>query len=783
MVRSMLLPALMASTAATLVAAPASAQSAPAATAGNEIIVTGAKIGAGKGRATFELDRVDIQDRPLGADITQSLAKVPGLKVSSGDARGGSFSFEIFLRGLNKEQIGFTLDGIPTGDARFNGGSPPQRFIESSNIAAVTVSQSSGDVGAPSRFALGGFIDFKSDDPAKAFGVTVEGGGGSYDYYRGFVRVDSGEISHGLTAYASFSHQRNAIWAGEDGRHSSHSHVEGKIAKEFDDGSFLKARIVYNRQFDNDFNIVTLPQFLANKHADGLTDVLTGIPNLDLLYGGTFGGKRKDLLAYGNGKLVLGDHVTLTANPYYQTLDGYSLSYQNRHRQLAGSDPYAVTGYAANGGALRPTLTTVTAGSGNFGGPADMRVTPRDRQRYGGTSELKVTDLVPRNTFRVGAWVEGGVSHEERDFYPIIPSTKSVEWAAGTPSYVQYLRQTSITTFEAYAQDSVAIIPDVLRLDAGLTWYRIHYTAKSPLEYSAQLSFAQHSPVQPKIALSYKPIAHVELFGGYARNFSGISEDAFLGSTAVIQPGDLKPLTSENFDGGIRYTTNHYAFSAQAYHVHLKNAVGIVPNDPTVTDPIDIQRGNIATRAATVGGQRTTGVELTGLATFRWIDLYATYAFQSAKYDDAAPGSRARLNLNSVAIIPGTRVRDIPRNSFYGEVTLKPTTDLRFQGNVRSISSRVGGDIVAPTTFQEIGIETIPGYTLVGLSARYEIHFLPLKSAFLQLNVDNLFDKGYIGSVSSATATATETGLPGRSLGRYFVGAPRTFTASFQVKF
>jgi len=120
------------------------------------IEVLGQKIGAGESRATFVIGEQDIEERPLGAEITQSLAKVPGVQISTGDARGGSFSFEMYLRGLNKEQIGLTVDGIPTGDARFNGGSPPQRFIESSNIASIEVSQSAGDIGAPSRFALGG---------------------------------------------------------------------------------------------------------------------------------------------------------------------------------------------------------------------------------------------------------------------------------------------------------------------------------------------------------------------------------------------------------------------------------------------------------------------------------------------------------------------------------------------------------------------------------------------------------------------------------------------------
>ncbi|WP_333572370.1 TonB-dependent receptor [Sphingomonas sp.] len=747
------------------------------------VTVTARRLGAGKARATFELDRADIADRPLGADVTQSLAKVPGVKISTGDARGGSFSFELFVRGLNKEQVGLTLDGIPTGDARFNGGSPPQRFIDSSNIGSIVVSQSAGDIGAPSRFALGGFIDFRTDDPAKDAAITAEGGVGTDNYTREYVRIDTGNLPGGFAMYGSYSHQYNDIWAGPKARRSYRDHGEFKAVKTFAGGSFLKARAAYNSQFDNDFNLVTLPQFRANPRGDNLNDTLTGITSQDLNYGGTFGGARRDFLGYLNGRLIAGEQVTISVNPYYQTLDGYSTSYQNRHRQLAGGDPAAVLGYNATGGAIRPALAT-TSNPNVFGGPADMRVTPRTRERYGTTAEIAVRDLLPRNSFRMGLWYDGGTSTETRNFFPILPSTKQLAWKEGRPSYVLYDRWTSITTVELYGQDSIEIIPEVLRLDAGLTWYTIRYKARSPLEYAARLNFRQNAPVQPKLALSLKPAAHVEIFGGYARNFSGIPEDAFLGSTAVIQPKDLKPLQSINLDAGLRYTTAHYAFSVQGYHVHLKNGVGIVPNDPTVTDPIDIQRGNVATRAATILGQTTDGLELSGLATYPWIDLYATYSYQRARYDDAVVGSRDRLNLASVGIIAGSDVRDIPRHSVYGELGLKPLAGVRLQGNVRYVSSRVGGDIIAPTSFSEVGIERIPGYALFGLSARYTLPPLgALRESMVQLNVDNLFDKRYIGSVSSATATAAETGLPGRSLGRYFLGAPRSVTASFRMKF
>jgi outer membrane receptor for ferrienterochelin and colicin len=747
------------------------------------VVVTAERIGLGQTRAVSVISAADIASRPLGADITQSLVKAPGLQVSTGDSRGGSFSFEIYMRGLNKEQIGLTIDGVPSGDARFNGGSPPQRFIEPSNVNRITVSQSSGDIGAPSRFALGGFIDFTTDDPAATFGGVAEAGYGSYDFWRGYLRLDTGEIAPGLKAYATYSHQRNDIWAGRNSRYSKRDHAEFKLVKDWSNGSYLKGRVSWNKQFDNDFNIITLQEFQANKHWDRATDAITGNPTTDLDFGGALGGKRKDVLAYINGKAVLGEHASLTVNPYYQTLRGESYRYQDRARQLAGSDPYAVTGYNATGGAIRPTLTTLR-NSAVVGGPVDMRVTPRDRDRYGVTSEFKVSDLPLGQTIRVGGWWEGGKSTEERRFYRLTDSLNSLAYNRSVINYVEYARATKIETTMLYAQDSIAVIPDVLRIDAGFTWFDVKYTARSPLEYQPVVAFSQHSKLNPKVGFSLKAMPGVEVYGGYAQNFSGIPEDAFLGSTAVIAPGDLDPIQSENFDLGARYAKGRTAFSVQAFSVHLKNGIGIVPRDPTVVEPEEIIRGNVATRAANILGSKNQGFELTALAGVGKFDFYGSYSYQDAKYDDAAVGSVARKNADAVAVIPGAGVRDIPKNSGYAEISYKPLPAAQLQLNGRFIGKRVGGHIVAPTTFAEVGVDKIPGYTVIGFNASYVFDKVgPISGLKLQFNVDNLFDKSYLGSVSSSTANQPEFGLPGRTLDRYFIGAPRTYTVSLQARF
>jgi iron complex outermembrane receptor protein len=193
------------SSALTLVmAAPAMAQqeAAPKVDTVDEVVVTAERFGSGLARATFTIGAEDIQERPLGAEITQALVKVPGVQVSTGDARGGSFSFEIYMRGLSDEQIGLTLDGIP--DRRLVASTAVRRRAlhrESSNVGKITVSQSAGDIGAPSRFALGGFIDFVTDAPRKDFRHDGRRRRWARSTSRRiYGRVDSGEIAPGLAA-------------------------------------------------------------------------------------------------------------------------------------------------------------------------------------------------------------------------------------------------------------------------------------------------------------------------------------------------------------------------------------------------------------------------------------------------------------------------------------------------------------------------------------------------------------------------------------------------------
>lgn len=765
------------------------------------VIVIGERFGSGKSRATFTVGAEDIDRLVPGADVTSSLQRIPGVQVSTGDTRGGSFSFEIYLRGLSDEQIGLTVDGIPTGDSRFNGGTPPNRFLESSNLKRIAVSQSAGDIGAPSRFALGGFIDFVTADPKDDFGVTAEASLGSFDFQRVFARVDTGEIAPGLTGYFSYSNRENNIFAGENARSTSRDHFEAKLLKEFDNGSTVSFRTSFNDLADNDFNIITLDEFNNDPDSDRAGDVLTGVPSIDADFGGALGGTREDWLTYVNANFVIAEKIELSLNPYYHTLRGESFRYQDSQSILDGGDPRAVTGFDANGGAIRPNLTELEDPD-TLGGPADLRVTPRDRDRYGLTGEIRFDDVAEINDLRAGFWYESSEANEDRNFFPINNSVQSIGFDNSNLQFVEYERDAEVETTFFYVQDTLSLLNDRLTIDAGLTYMDVSYQATSPLEYNTVVDFSQDSGINPKVAASYRVTDQVEIFAGYAQNFAGIPEDVFLGSTAAITPGTLDPVETDNFDIGLRWVGDDAAFSLQAYVVDLKNNIGIVPIDPSANDVPDIIRGNVATQAANIGGAETQGVEATVFKDFGDVDFYATYAYQDATHDDPSDASQIEA-LALTGIIGGERIRDIPEHSLFAEIGWEPVDNFRLATTVNYTGERTGAHFIVPdfcnaffcfddagngvNALSPLGTEELDAYTLVGLNAQYRFE---TEGAFdgvtVQLNVDNVFDEDFIGAVSGATATLPEFGAiggQGRTLDRYFIGAPRTVTFTIKGEF
>ena len=754
-----------------------------------EIVVLGLaeRYGSGLSRAEFVLGREDIEMRPPGSEITQALTKIPGVQVATGDSRGGSFSFEIYLRGLNDQQIGLSVDGIPGGDARFNGGSPPNRYVDTANVGAIRVSQSSGEIGAPSRSALGGFINFETVDPTTEFGADAGFAIGDFDYRRIDFRTNTGELRDGLTSYWSFSDQSNDIYTGQRHRDRERQHFDAKIVQAFDNGSDVSFRFSYNELVDNDFGIVSLGDFQNNPTSDTVNDVFAGDPDIDAGftgYGGALGGVREDWMTYFNIDLVLGERSRLSVNPYYHKLEGESFAYQPDSTTTESGDPRD-----------RNTIEAELDVDGNR--VADMRVTPRNRERAGVTTELAFDDVAEVNDIRIGFWAESDDTNEDRNFYRVTDVRTGIEYAENALGYIEYERDLTTDTLYFYIQDKISLLEDRLIVDIGATYHDVDYEWQSPLEFTGSNSINVTSDdINLKLGGVYRITDRLEFFAGYSENFGGIFEDAFLGSSDAIDPRTLQPETSENVDIGIRYVSKLFAASFQWYQIDFSNRLTTVPSTIGPDDVDDVINGNAPTQVVNQGGVDSSGFEVTVSLLLGDFALYGTYANQTAEWTDDDP---------TQGIIAGNSVHDIPKDSFFGEIRWNPNE--RFSAALTSqyISDRLGANVFVPGFCNPffcfdadgngvdggefLGTQEIEGYWLWNLAASYELPDVGgLRNVRLQLNIDNLFDETFISAVTGATSSLPEFGVIGgltaeSALDRYFIGFPRTVTMSVQMSF
>jgi outer membrane receptor protein involved in Fe transport len=160
-------------------------------------------------------------------------------------------------------------------------------------------------------------------------------------------------------------------------------------------------------------------------------------------------------------------------------------------------------------------------------------------------------------------------------------------------------------------------------------------------------------------------------------------------------------------------------------------------------------------------GRKIHGLELTYSGHFGDWRLFSSYTLQRHKYDlDGvnAAGYPARGFIRDGADLVG-----IANSSAFMEATWRATENLKIAGNVRFLGSRAG--YYANPRVANSGVdERLPAHTLLGLNASYSFG-----KVSVGLNIENLTDKKYISGIAPELMTTAS------SVGRYFIGSPRTF--------
>lgn len=776
-------------------------------------------LGAGSARSSSVVEADLIARQPPGLDPLKQLARVPGMQVSSGDAITGSYSMRLTLRGLNKEQIGISVDGIPNGSTLSNGGTMPHRLLEGANLESIEVSPTAGDLGTPSNQALGGYIDFRTRDPAPARAVHAELSGGSFGYRRAFLRYDSGHSASGLSAYADISREFQRTWPGEQSGRNLRWHADLRLLQDLGGGSSLRATVSYNRFADNDYDPVALraisapfykASFEGNPASDGLTDRWTGDPAQDQNYRGTHGINSRDILAHIDWVQRFGGAAQLTLKPYLHTQYGYGWFYVPYQQAPADGHAYSAV---PPGGA--PVASAQECFAGQYRRNADGSLQPQSRpafpdgasaallkalgcppaaafamnaavqwgarlattrrsdyriRRQGVLTEV-ATELGAYQQLRVGAWYEHIDRSKSRNWYAVSDPLRNGDFdAARGPYAVTHDRRYLVNTVMAYAQDRIELLSRRLQLSLGATWQRSRESYASPVEFYGERALGATSGLLPKVSALYRIDGGWELFASRARNFSAIPDSVFEGTAAISARRGIQPETSVNRDAGLRWLRGAYGIGLTAYAIDYCDRISIQNGKPDA----DIFSRDASTTFSNQGGIRSRGLELSAQAGWRHLELLLNYSVNRARYVEDTPAEGIRA---------GDPVLGARRRTGFAEVTWKPNRAWRLSVNASYAGAAAGtyGEVAntviagGPAAYPR---EYMPAYTLVGLALSYRPRSAWCGQCELLFNADNLLNKRYLGGLGSELANANPL-----TTGRYFLGSPRALFLTVRSSF
>lgn len=729
----------------------------------DEIVV----VGQGQTRQVQELGQSDIAVLTPGTSPLKAIEKLPGVNFQAADPFGAyEWAQRVSIRGFNQNQLGFTLDGIPLGDASYGNvnGLHISRAIISENIAQTLVSQGSGSIATQATNNLGGTIEFASGDPARDFGLDASITGGSDQFWRGFVRLDTGALGEGgPAASVSYLHSDTDKWKGWGSQRVNQ--VNAKAVAPLAAGVRAVATFNFSDRRENDYQDMSLDMIrrlgrnwdnISNDYAKAIlvSDVgantgYTGLtptnPAAGTVYPAPFAnpddayfdaaGLRQDYLA------SVGIEASGTV---HGGLKGY---YHSNHGQGLWFTPYVAS----------PNGT-----------PMSLRTTEYDIRRKGvfGT----IGTVVAFNDLTVGAWYEDNDFRQARRFYGLTsrtnPGRSSLEFQRN-PFATQWYWKYNTETFQYHVEDKIAL--GALTVNLGWKGFSVTNTA-TPIVAGglAGGKIKVTDWFQPHAGFAWQVLPGAELFGGFTQVTRAFVSSATSGPFATTQSGfdallggatKLKPEASDTYELGGRFRRGPFTGSLAGYYVAFRNRLlGVTTGAGIVGNPPILQN---------VGDVRSIGVEATGdLRLGSGFGLFASYSYNDSTYRDNV---RTTTTIGGVVMpiqIPtaGKTVVDAPKHMLKGEATYERA----------GFTARVGANYMSKRYFTYTNDQSVEGRVVVDATLGYKFT-LGGRDLELQGNVTNLFDKDYVSTIGT-----NGFGNSGDNQ-TLMVGAPQQFFLTLKV--
>ena len=677
-----------------------------------------------------------------------------------------------FQNNLGEQQVGITIDGMPNGGSNYGGGAKANRYIDTQNAGAIEVSQGTADIASRTNDALGGTLNFTTQNPLDERRVRVSASLGDFDSQRFYGRYDSGFLSDNKTKFWVSLSTQSATDHVNQSADNSRDHMAAKLQTE-QFGIDWTSYLAYDDTHENNYQRLFSPaDFAANPNSDGLTAEWTGIPYIDQLYRKAWGTLRTNTFFYLKGEKEVFDGFKVDAGVYRHDNDGrgdWVPQYVVNVGQYGTSTVPLVTFTDPAGSPLTPTPGCVSSITYPYGGagpeydpacfPANSipvssyRHTHYQKERTGAYADFEWQTPIGQtvdNTLRGGLWYEDATRYEYRDWHKLIDSRVGADYDY-TAYWVQYNREFPQSTFKWYLEDVVKVSDFSFRLGMKQFSNEIERADNfAPNDAALNFKVSTDSDVLFSGGAAWTPSAvpGLEVFAGYAENFKAIPDTVL----EVLAPGGTPdPETSENSEVGVRYSGQRFRGSLVYFDSTFDNRLLAVANQ-TVNgiDYLEASNGGYING----GGIESSGFEASG--EFRATDNLSFFASYTGISDanilgsgivtqDAATGLTVLdSNGNIVSTVVGNQVPGIAKNM---AVVSADYTDGNF---FAGLSTKWVDD-----RFVDVGNTwTAEGYYDADLYAGISGEAISddLSNLDFRLTVNNLFDGDWLAGISGGGA-------------------------------
>lgn len=692
---------------------------------------------AGTAATVYRVDRETMRlfDNPGGTNPYTAVAEIPGVKIATVDAyglnnaQGGQKGMRV--RGeVSTHGVSGTVEGLSLGGP---GPGPGYLFlIDKENLAGIEFAQGpmSGDRGG--LFNTYGALNSRLRWPEAKAGGEIGLSAGSSGFLRGFARADSGLQESGTAFFVSASKTQAEKWRGPGDAPNSRDNVELGISQVLGDLS-LKLFYAQNDQSQNNYKALTYAQ-ATDLNQYRKYDYGTNPASSDY-----YDFNRQDF----SNKVLLAEiayaftpDTSIVLKPYYAKEEGYYLYAGSSNTQvmkwLLDHETYGLSG------AVKTRLGSLDLKLGHDWTSTAPPGPPTARKQYqivGGQLVFQQWNLLSKLVDR----------HEFHNSYV---AARQAFGALSLDGSLRYVRET-LPGIDAYNVAGTT----------GASWDVSEDQAIARATRNAARSVSSRSFAKwlPQLGASYALNPHLELRINAGQTFGAPSFDAFNqapagGVTRSQQYWDqLQPEIATGLDLGARIRLDNAYIDPTLYYSRSRNKGVSVYSATTNT----VYSQNVGKTEA-MGAQLAAGWSLSNT-----LQLVSALSYSRSVFaENILTTNGATLN------VEGKQLPDVPK----------------LMGNLGAVW-RYQGFSVAPM-LQYVGprwttstyTERVPGYWLADLSLGYE-----QKTGWGKwsgsLAAMNLFDRKYIGQISTSEVNTTANGAI------YFPGAPRTVVASVNIGF